>query len=206
MKKGFLIFVIVALLIVSVLGLTACSGFGFDFPKLKNDSTETPDENNKSEIDLPLVEEQKPENQAKISSVYDFSVSTLQFSGMIAPDYEIDDESTAEQLAEAYELYLEQLREYQIYLNEINTYYEGAQIEFYNDGTAVIKFANGDEQKYNYKNKSWLDLETNTMVRTVEMGGLTGLYGDGNLILYSSFDDNDLFVIYFEFVIAKANE
>ena len=203
MKKKIICLLVVLMLAVCAIGLSACDLFG------GNDGngthTEQPDGNANKFDETPGNSQKAP----KLSYLYKFDISALQFSDMMYPSDETADNAD---LAVKYEEYLLRLQEYQLYVNEINARYAGSQFAFYDDNTAVLTFADGSTANYLYKLSSEYDPETRTTIYYIDILVIENgkymieLYAvlDEEVMLFSTqMDDDGMFNMYLQFVVSK---
>ena len=132
MKKKIICLLVVLMLAVCAIGLSACDLFGGNDGN--GTQTEQPDGNANKFDETPGNSQKAP----KLSYLYKFDISALQFSDMMYPSEETADNAD---LFVKYEEYLLRLQEYQLYVNEINAKYTGSQFAFYDNNTAVLTFA-----------------------------------------------------------------
>ncbi len=203
MKKKIICLLVVLMLAVCAIGLSACDLFGGNDGN--GTQTEQPDGNANKFDDNASSGQKAP----KLSYLYKFDISALQFSDMMYPSEETADNAD---LAVKYEEYLWKLQEYQLYVNEINAKYTGSQFAFYDNNTAVLTFADGSTANYLYRKTSEYDSETRTTIYyidilTIEDGKyVIELYAvlDEEVMLFSTqMDDDGMFNMYLQFVVSK---
>ncbi len=203
MKKKIICLLVVLMLAVCAIGLSACGLFGGNDGN--GTQTEQPDGNANKFDETPGNSQKAP----KLSYLYKFDISALQFSDMMYPSDETADNAD---LAVKYEEYLLRLQEYQLYVNEINARYAGSQFAFYDDNTAVLTFADGSTANYLYKLSSEYDPETRETIYYIDILVIENgkymieLYAvlDEEVMLFSTqMDDDGMFNMYLQFVVSK---
>ncbi len=203
MKKKIICLLVVLMLAVCAIGLSACGLFGGNDGN--GTQTEQPDGNANKFDETPGNSQKAP----KLSYLYKFDISALQFSDMMYPSDETADNAD---LAVKYEEYLLRLQEYQLYVNEINARYAGSQFAFYDDNTAVLTFADGSTANYLYKLSSEYDPETRTTIYYIDILVIENgkymieLYAvlDEEVMLFSTqMDDDGMFNMYLQFVVVE---
>ncbi len=203
MKKKIICLLVVLMLAVCAIGLSACGLFGGNDGN--GTQTEQPDGNANKFDETPGNSQKAP----KLSYLYKFDISALQFSDMMYPSDETADNAD---LAVKYEEYLLRLQEYQLYVNEINARYADSQFAFYDDNTAVLTFADGSTANYLYKLNSEYDPETRETIYYIDILVIENgkymieLYAvlDEEVMLFSTqMDDDGMFNMFLQFVVVE---
>lgn len=203
MKKKVICILVVIMLLVSVIGLTACNLFG----NSGDDTTQTeqtPNEANKLDSNTPSDGQDAP----KLSYLYKFEVSALQFAEMMYPNPNVDENTDSGDLGVIYEEYLLSLQQYQLYVNEMNAVYEGSTFAFYDNNTATLTYADGTTQNYEYHIVKQYDFTNKVYNYYLYIGSQNNpdlvAALDENMLLFSTqMDDDGLFYMYLQFVVSK---
>lgn len=204
MKKKIICVLVVVMLVLSVIGLTACGLFGGS----DTSTDQEPNNVNKFDGDTSQEEQAAPE----LAFAYDFDISALQFSEMLYPNPNIDETATDEELATAYEEYLLALQQYQIYVNEINAVYEGSTFAFYDDDSAILTFADGSSQSYSYTLYREWDYINRVYIYYIRIGyyennrfviEMTALLEEDILLFSMQIDDAGYNIMYLQFVVSE---